>query len=123
MTPEQIMASNPNLTPEVAQAFAEKFKAEAAAAHAQANDDKTMLLMQQLLQIKQQELDRTRADANANNDRVVDAVKTTINAVGGMGQTNRTQPQNPAGGATVCPVCHAYNEPGAAFCCRCGQKL
>lgn len=123
MTPEQIMASNPNLTPQAAQALAEKFKAEAAAAHAQTQDDKTMLLMQQLLQMKQQELDRTRADANANSDRVVDAVKTTINAVGGMGQTNRTQPQNPAGGATVCPVCHAYNEPGAAFCCRCGQKL
>jgi hypothetical protein len=121
MTPEQIMASNPNITPEVTQAFAEKFKAEAAAAHAQSNDDKTTLLMQQLLQMKQQELDRTRADANANNDRVVDVMKSTVNAVGGMGQMNRTQPQNPTAG--VCPVCHAYIEPGAAFCLKCGHKL
>lgn len=123
MSAEQILAANPNITPEAAQALAEKFKAEAAAAHAQTQDDKTMLLMQQLLQMKQQELDRTRADANANNDRVVDVMKSTVNAVGGMGQTNRTPPQNPPAGARVCPNCHAQVEPGAVYCNNCGQKL
>lgn len=133
MTAEQIMLSNPNLTPEVAQAYAEKFKTEAAARQ----NDRTQELLQQVLQMsqnhaqellnaKQQELDRTRADSNANSDRVVDVMKTTINAVGGMGQANnnRTQAQGPTGTPfKVCPACHAQNDPNATFCINCGQRF
>ncbi len=138
MTPEQIMAANPNITPEAAQALAEKFKAEAAAAQ----NDKSMQLMQQLLQMKQdhaqdlldakqQELDRTRADANANSDRVVDAMKTTINAVGGMPQpppsgraSSKSAPSSSAGTASrVCPKCNSPVEDNAVFCDDCGQRL
>ena len=124
MSAEQILVAKSDVSPEVAQAFGEKFKAEAAAAQ----NDKNMQSMQQLantlLTAKQQELDRTRSDANANIDRVVDAVKTTINAVGGMGQmNNRMPPQNPPAGATYCPNCHAQVVPGANYCGNCRQKL
>ena len=136
MSAEQIMAANPNLTPQAAQALAEKFKAEAAAAQ----NDRSHELLQQVLQMsqnhaqdllnaKQQELDRTRADANANSDRFVDAMKTTINAVGNMVQANnnyRTQPQAQAPTGTpfkVCPACHAQNDPNAGFCDNCGQRF
>ena len=138
MTPEQIMAANPNITPEAAQALAEKFKAEAAAAQ----NDKSMQLMQQLLQMKQdhaqdlldakqQELDRTRADVNANSDRFVDAMKTTINAVGGMPQpppsgsaSSKSAPSSSAGTASrVCPKCKSPVEDDAVFCDDCGLRL
>lgn len=138
MTPEQIMAANPNITPEAAQALSEKFKAEAAAAQ----NDKSLQLMQQLLQMKQdhaqdlldakqQELDRTRADVNANADRFVDGMKTTISAVGGMGQpppsgrnSSKSVPPEPEGTASrVCPKCNSPADDGAVFCDNCGQRL
>jgi hypothetical protein len=118
MTPEQIMASNPNISPEAAQALA-------------ARNDKSMEFMQQLLQMKQEEIERTRADANANSDRFVDGMKTTISAFGGMmGQQpsmNRMPGTSGAPGSrpfsAECPRCHRPVEDAAVFCDNCGLRL
>ena len=187
MTFEQIMAANPNLTPQAAQALAKKYEAEAATAQAQAamaqNDkiaqmamdqkDQMMAFMQQQMAMmkdlsmaginagaahqqamyneKQAELDRTRADAVANSDRFVDGMKTTIQAVGNMGNTQQAPqqaPQQPAYQQVVyqapqpqyqqapqqvppqaasqgikCPNCGQENPAGAAFCSECGESF
>ena len=172
MSFEQIMAANPNLSPEAAQALAEKFKADAANAQNDKtlqmaldnkNEVKDILLQQQamfqqmfmsqqqqqeriimsqqqqqqnvadmkynfsqqMLDAKQQELDRTRADASANSDRFVDGMKTTIEAVGNMKSQQPTPP--PSGrqksATVVCPECNEPVAAGAAFCENCGHKL
>ena len=182
MTFEQIMAANPNLTPQAAQALAKKYEAEAEAAKAQTamaqNDriaqmaldqkDQMMSFMQQqmammkelsmaginagaghqqaMLDAKQAELDRTRADAAANSDRFVDGMKTTIQSVGNMGRPEpqaqaqpQVQPQiqiqpayipvqavaaAPAVNQTVkCPKCNCESPAGEAFCSECGTSL
>ena len=171
MSFEQIMAANPNISPEAAQALAEKFKAEAVAAQNDKtlqmaldnkNEVKDILLQQQaalqqmfmsqqqkqeriilgqqqqqqnvadmkygfsqqMLDAKQQELDRTRADASANSDRFVDGMKTTIEAVGNM---KSQQPPSPSSGrqkaTAVCQSCNEPIAPGAAFCENCGAKI
>ncbi|MBQ9088130.1 MAG: zinc ribbon domain-containing protein [Lentisphaeria bacterium] len=173
MTFEQIMAANPNISPEAAQALAKKFEAEAAASMAQANiaqNDKTaqmaidqrdqmMAFMQQqmammkdismaginaggghqqaMLDAKQAELDRTRADASANSDRFVDGMKTTIDAVSNMNRPVISQPQSvlqsspqvqyaavlTSGQAKKCHKCGAPVELGDKCCCECGTEL
>lgn len=94
---------------------------------------------QQLMDAKQQELDRTRADANANSDRFVDGMKTTIEAVGNMGRPVVVAPaagggRHGGGNAPVvaktqetvrtCPQCHKQLADDETFCCEsCGATL
>ena len=105
---------------------------------------------QKLMDAKQQELEHVRQDAAANSDRFVDGMKTTINAVAAMPHVVPVQPIQPAGGRSgrkdiasvqgyeqtpepayapapvekICPHCNARQEdPNAAFCEGCGQKL
>ena len=118
MTPEQIMATNPNITPEAARALA-------------ARSEQSMELMQQLLKMKQEEIERTRADANASSDRLVDGMKTLFNTFGGMqgqqSQANRTSGMPGASGSRQffreCPHCHHIVDEGSNFCNNCGEKL
>lgn len=118
MTPEQIMATNPNITPEAARALA-------------ARSEQSMELMQQLLKMKQEEIERTRADANASSDRLVDGMKTLLNSFGGMpgqqSQMNRTSGMPGASGSRPffreCPHCHHPVDEGSNFCNNCGEKL
>lgn len=172
MSFEQIMAANPNISPEAAQALAEKFKADTATAQNNEklqmaldnkNEVKDILLQQQamfqqmfmaqqqqqeriilgqqqqqqnvadmkysfsqqMLDAKQQELERTRADASANSDRFVDGMKTTITAVGNM-KSQQPVPPSSSGRQKAMSVCPECNEPivaGASFCENCGHKL
>lgn len=139
MTADQIMASNPDITPEAAQALAEKFKAEAAAAQS----DKSAQYMEQLIKMqqdhakemidaKQQELDRTISNLNADSDRFVDGIKTTLNTFSGTPQMNRFQAQQTSGDTPPgsprprifeCPRCHHPVEDDAFFCSHCGMRF
>ena len=179
MSFEQIMAANPNISEAAARALEKKFAAQEASAlndrtaqMATEQSDKMMAFMQQqmammrdismaginagasnqqaLLNAKQAELDRTRADASANSDRFVDGMKTTISAVGNMGHPAMGTPvpngqvfvpvpgaqavvpapvpgapaaaKSPAAGR-VCPQCHAPVEDGQIICENCGATL
>ena len=137
MTFEQIMAVNPAITPQAAQALAEKFKAEGARA---ASDDKVAMALSQkdemrsfmeqqmgllrdvvagaagdrgaALEAKDRELSRAREDAERHNDRYAKVVETTVRAVAGQGAPGRT-----------CPTCGAESPAGSRFCQECGASF
>ena len=108
MTAEQIMAANPDITPEAAEAFAEKFRSQNAqaqidmanqhsadierimtanAAQQQSNMENLMALMGQMFgnaaSKKDAEIEAVRKDANDHQDRMTDIIKTQANAAYG----------------------------------------
>lgn len=137
MTFEQIMASNPNISPDAAAALAKKYEAEAAAASndktielvKQHDEDLKAILMQQMnmtrdiisaqnqananaVAAKQQELDRVHEDAERHQDRFVSAMQTTVTAVAGSHAT-----------PTVVPMPQPQQQPVIVFCSNCGKKF
>ena len=146
MSFEQIMAANPNITPEAAAALAKKFEADAMAAQndktaeltRQHSEDLKAILMQQMnltkdivsaqeqtkereLAQKQAELDRVHQDSERNQDRFLSGMQTTISSVAGAGKTT-VVPAAPI--ATVfCPNCGKKHAPGGMVCDECGTTL
>ena len=175
MSFEQIMAANPDISPEAAKALAQKFASEGKeellrareADMARQNEQQMemMRMMQQMamagmgvnqqhqkeiLDAKQSELERTRADASRNEDRMLAGVQSTVTAAGVAfsGRTNGQQPQRrkemppssaptpsasapsqsnaaptSASSAGKCPKCGADLEPDSSFCGECGAVL
>ena len=106
-------------------------------------------MQQTMMGAKQAELDRTRADAAANNAMMLDGMKTTVGAMSGIvgAAAAHAAPASPAPSAAAapaaapvappsapqakampptapkCPSCGAELEPGAAFCGECGASL
>lgn len=105
MSAEQIMAANPDITPEAAAAFAEKFKSQNVQAQIdmanqhsadiqrimEQNSAQQNATMQQMMAMmgqmfagqqsqKQAEIDAVRKDANEHQDRMTDIIKTQANA-------------------------------------------
>ncbi len=140
MTFEQIMAANPNISPEAAKALAEKFKAQAnmanmdrmEALNRQHHEDlKEMIhlsmglardsvqaqnnLHAARLQDRDAELVRSQRMSERSADRVLDSVRTTVSAVSG-----RPQIYTPAPQVMVTPP--APPAPTTVFCPNCGQK-
>ena len=108
MSAEQIMAANPDITPEVAAAFAEKFKSQNAQAQIdmanqhsadiqrimEQNSAQQNATMQQMMAMmgqmfagqqaqKQAEIDSVRKDANEHQDRMENIIKTQATAAYG----------------------------------------
>ncbi len=108
MSAEQIMATNPDITPEVAAAFAEKFKSQNAQAQIdmanqhsadiqrimEQNSAQQNATMQQIMAMmgqmfagqqaqKQAEIDSVRKDANEHQDRMENIIKTQATAAYG----------------------------------------
>lgn len=108
MSAEQIMAANPDITPEVAAAFAEKFKSQNAQAQLdmanqhsadiqrimEQNSAQQNATMQQMMAMmgqmfagqqaqKQAEIDSVRKDANEHQDRMEKVITATSNAAYG----------------------------------------
>ena len=108
MSAEQIMAANPDITPEVAAAFAEKFKSQNAQAQLdmanqhsadiqrilEQNSAQQNATMQQMMAMmgqmfagqqaqKQAEIDSVRKDANEHQDRMENIIKTQATAAYG----------------------------------------
>jgi len=144
MSFEQIMASNPDISPEAAAALAKKFEAEAMAAQndktaeltRQHSEDLKAILMQQMnltkdivaaqsqasakeLASKQAELDRVHQDSERNQDRFLSGMQTTITAV-----ADATKQPAPIAPITVfCPNCGKKHSESAMVCDECGSSL
>lgn len=176
MSFEQIMAANPDISPEAAKALAQKFASEgkdellrareADMARQSEQQMEMMRMMQQMamagmgvkqqhqqemIAAKQSELERTRADASRNEDRMLAGVQSTVTAAGVAfsGRANAGQQQQrrkemppsaaPAPSASApaqsnvaspsasssgkCPKCGADLEPDSSFCGECGAAL
>lgn len=159
MSFEQIMAANPDISPEAAKALAQKFSSdtkdellkarEADMARQNAQQMEMMKMMQQMamagmgvnqqhqqemINAKQAELNRTRDDANLQQDRMLAGVQSTVTAAGVAfsGTKNAQQARPPvrkdvdeadAPKGRVCPNCGAALEPGASFCGECGTAI
>lgn len=148
MTAEQILAANPDISPEAAKAFAARFSAEAERNSKEElkqtileQQAMNMQLMQQMMQTmqgmatgqvnaKQAELDRARADARAEQERFSSGVNNAVKSVAGSYKITNEAPQNngrsgQSGAKTVnrCPECGAENPEDSLFCESCGAKL
>lgn len=140
MSYEQIMASNPDITPEAAAALAKKYEAEALAAQndrtaelvRQHDEDLKNILAQQMnltrdiiaaqnqananaVAEKQRELDRVYADSERHQDRMLSGMETTVNAV--------SQAARPQVEVVFCPNCGKKNAGNAKTCDACGTLL
>lgn len=133
MTFEQIMASNPDISPAAAAALAKKFEAEAEAARndrtaelaRQHDEDLRNILAQQMSLTrdivnaqsadKQREIDRIHAESEHHQDRMLSGVQTTLNAV--------SQATRPVENAVFCPNCGRKNHGNAKVCENCGESL
>lgn len=152
MTAEQIVAANPNITPQAADAMAEKFKADAIVAQ----NDKTeqmamhqnadmqafmkeqMAMMRDMAiagmganQINQQQMMNAK---NEEMNRFANGVNNAVSSVSGALKNPTTVVQNGTASvpaqvdsgekaANVCPSCGSPHEPGALFCENCGGSL
>ncbi len=142
MSFEQIMASNPNITPEAAAALAKKFEAEAAAAQNDKTSEMARMHQEDLKQIlqqqmaltqsvigaqqqsneraladKQREIDRIHAEAESHQDRMLSGMETTVNAVAGAAK------QSPKPQFWFCPECGTKNSLDTVVCQKCGSRL
>lgn len=145
MTAEQIMAANPDISPAVAQAWAEKYKAEAVIAQNSKVEDiltrqnealmalhnqQTQLAMHVIdsanaahateLDRRQAELDRVHADAERHQDRFVDGMKTTVKAVADPIGSHPSAPQRQI---LSKPQAVAQPKEEVAFCSNCGTPI
>lgn len=146
MTFEQIMASNPDISPAAAQALAEKFKADAQASQndktielvKQHEDDLKEILKQQMemtnralnnninyeqerLADKQAELDRVYKDAQHNQDNVLKGVEASLYSFSGA--RANTQKKNNKKFVKICPNCGKEVSEDSMVCDECGQVL
>ncbi|MCI5829916.1 MAG: zinc ribbon domain-containing protein [Treponema sp.] len=94
----------------------------------------------ELIKAKDDELNRTVQSSKENQDRYVDAMKTTVNAMANIhkappvtnvnarinpnaGVNTGISAQKSAAGVKVCPGCGANNPEDATFCEECGSSL
>ena len=138
MTAEQIVAANPDITPEAAAAMAEKFKSEAAIAQNDKTAQMAMQQSQQMQEFMQQQMQMMRdmavagmgtnaqnlaqrlSDKDAEINRFTNGVNNTVNAVSGALRNPQTvyqpTPATPAAPASA----NAQGTKAAHVCPSCG---
>ena len=151
MTAEQILVANPNITPEAANAMAEKFKAELAASQNDKTAEMAMKQSEQMQAFMQQQMAMMRdvtmaglganaqnqaqrlSDKDAEINRFANGVNNAVNSVSSAlknpqtvyqtGASSVTQSANDAKAVLTCPNCGTPHEEGALFCESCGGSL
>jgi ribonuclease HII len=118
MSVEQIMAINPNISPEAAKALAEKFKGEHLQSQVEmANQQKDEMrsFMEQQMALMREMVAGNKESSQAHEEKYVDVMKTTVQAVAGM----------PSAKPTIyrCGKCGAENPAGVVFCEKCGEGM
>jgi hypothetical protein len=118
MTPEQTLAVNAGLSPQVAKVLEEQAKAAAnSSGNAQAMD-----LMKQMVAMADRNTTQTAEQAKALAQMIV---QSSIGVAGGVGAAKAAGGGGVLGGAgTVdCPKCGRTNEAKDRFCVGCGEQL
>lgn len=118
MSVEQIMAINPNISPEAAKALAEKFKGEHLQSQVEmANQQKDEMrsFMEQQMALMREMVAGNKDSSQLHEERYTDVMKTTIKAVAGG---SNIQPA-----ICRCLKCGAENPTGTKFCSECGEGL
>lgn len=142
MTADQILAANPDITPEAAMAMAEKFKAEAANNSKEEIKDTilqqqemNMQLMQQMMKTmsgmssnqmsaKDAEINRIYNDSQRNQENFTKGVNNAVSSVAGaLKNTERAGSSKVVKKGIVCPNCGTTLDDDALFCDECGTKL
>lgn len=111
MTPDQILAIQAGLSPEIAKVFAEKARAGGA--------DREALLREMLAMSKEAKVE-SAAQAEAMFERAVDRLAQVGAAARGADLPGT--PADPGGGAE-CPKCHYKVPVGDRFCKHCGHQM
>jgi hypothetical protein len=118
MTPEQTLAVNAGLSPQVAKILEEQAKAAAnSSGNAHAMD-----LMKQMVAMADRNTTQTAEQAKALAQMIV---QSSIGVAGGVGAAKAAGGGGVLGGAgTVdCPKCGRTNEAQDRFCVGCGEQL
>lgn len=118
MSVEQIMAINPNISPEAAKALAEKFKGEHLQSQVEmANQQKDEMrsFMEQQMALMREMVAGNKESSQAHEEKYVDVMKTTVQAVAGMPNVKPT--------ICRCGKCGAENPAGVGFCEKCGAGM
>ena len=118
MSVEQIMAINPNISPEAAKALAEKFKGEHLQSQvkmANQQKDEMRSFMEQQMALMREMVSGSKETSKAHEERYVDVMKTTVQAVAGMPNVKPT--------ICRCGKCGAENPVGVGFCEKCGEGM
>lgn len=118
MSVEQIMAINPNISPEAAKALGEKFKSESLQSQVDmANQQKNEMreFMQQEMAVMREMVRGSREETQNHEDRYTDVMKTTIKAVAGANGIQSS--------IIKCQKCGAENAAGTKFCMECGEGV
>ncbi|MEZ6030824.1 MAG: zinc ribbon domain-containing protein [Hyphomonadaceae bacterium] len=115
MTPEQILAINAGLSPDVARILEEQARAQAVDKNAQ------MDLMRQMVE----QANRARVSSEEQARAMFDSgMKGAVGVAAGAGGKAAPPGGAAAGDATVeCPKCTRVNPAKAKFCVGCGEQL
>lgn len=120
MTPEQTLAVNAGLSPNVAKILEEQAKAAAAANNS--GNAQAMDLMKQMVAMADRNTTQTAEQAKALAQMIVQG---SVGVAGGVGAARAAAVGGPlAGDNTVdCPKCGRTNEAKDRFCVGCGEQL
>jgi hypothetical protein len=120
MTPEQTLAVNAGLNPNVARILEEQAKAAAAANNS--GNAQAMELMKQMVAMADRNTTQTAEQAKALAQMIV---QSSVGVAGGVSAAKAAATGGAlSGGGTVdCPKCGRTNEAKDRFCVGCGEQL
>ena len=118
MTPEQTLAVNAGLSPQVAKILEEQAKAAAAATNS--GNAQAMELMKQMVAMADRNTTQTAEQAKTLAQMIV---QSSVGVAGGVGAAKASGGALSGGNTVDCPKCGRTNEAKDRFCVGCGEQL